>query len=64
VFGYQQQGDQIATDDEENLNPKKATGEPGRVGVIDDDRDHGKGPQAIETREVRNSAYLSCFLCR
>ena len=52
----QQGGDQEAADDEEDINAEEAAGEPGFVGVEDDDGEHGEGADAVERGQVGHAS--------
>jgi len=54
-----EEGDQIAGDDEEHLHTEEPAPEPGVVGVIHHHRDHGEGAHAVEPRQVGHTADLA-----
>ena len=58
AFGDEQQGDQVAGDDEEHLDAEEAAREPGAVGVIDHHRDDGDGSQPVQPGQVRQATDL------
>lgn len=57
VVGGEQTGDQVAADDEEEIDSEEAARQPRRMHVIDDDARHGQCPQSVQapgTPEVRS----------
>ena len=56
VLTDDQQRDQVAGDDEEHLHTEEPAPQPRVVGVVDHHRDHRDGAQAVEARQVRDSA--------
>ncbi len=58
VLADQEQGDEVAADDEEHLDAEEPAGEPCVVGVIDHHRHHGERPHPVEPRQIRQAAAL------
>jgi len=55
-LGHEQQGDQVAGDDEEHLDPEETARQPARIGVVDHDRDDRDRAEAVEPRQVGHAA--------
>ena len=56
VLADQQQGDEVAADDEEHLDAEEPAREPRVVGVVHHHGDDGERPQPVEAREVGHAA--------
>ena len=56
----QQEGrDQVAADDEEDLDAEEPAGESAETGVVDDDGEDGDGTEPIETAKVSEGTRVS-----
>ena len=53
VFADQQRGDEVAGEDEEEVDPDEAAGEDVGVGVVDDDGEHSDRSEAVQPRPAR-----------
>jgi hypothetical protein len=54
VLAEEEHRDQVATDDEEDLDAEEAAPEPRRVAVVDDHRRDRERAQAVQARQVRD----------
>ena len=52
-FRQQQRGDEVAADDEEDLDTQETAREPGELGVVEKHRDDRERAQPVETGHVR-----------
>ena len=52
VLLQEEHGDQVAADDEEDVDAEEATGQPGHVRVVQQDGHDRERPQAVEARQV------------
>jgi hypothetical protein len=57
-LAQQQRGDQVAADDEEDVDPKEAAGHPLDLCVVEEDSQHGDRPEGVDSREIRKAAVL------
>ena len=56
VLGHQKVGDEITGEDEEDLHAEEPAEGPPEIQVIGDDRQHGDGPDAVQSGEVGTGA--------
>ena len=61
VFGEEQERDQVAADDEEDLDPEEAAGQPRHSGVVEEDSDDRDRPEPVEAAEVARRLGLRLF---
>jgi hypothetical protein len=52
VLGQDEGRDQVAGDDEEDVDAEEAGGQPVGLGVVEDDRDDGERPEPVDPRLV------------
>jgi hypothetical protein len=52
VLAHEQHRDQVAADDEEDLDAEEPARDPQHVGVVEQDRDDRDRPQPVEGGEV------------
>ena len=59
VLADQQQRDQVAADDEEDLDPQETAAKPRVVGVVQHHGNDRQGTHSVEPRQIRNAVQLS-----
>ena len=59
VFTDQQQRDQVAADDEEDLDAEEPSAQPGVIGVVEHHGNDGESAHAIQPWQVRHSIELA-----
>jgi hypothetical protein len=60
MLAKKEEGDEVATDDEENFDPEEAPCKPRDSTVEEEYRDHSQCPQAVEARQIAARGSAGC----
>jgi hypothetical protein len=60
MLAKKEEGDEVATDDEENFDPEESSGERRDSAVEEKHREHSQCPQAVEARQIAARGSAGC----
>jgi hypothetical protein len=60
MLAKKEEGDEVATDDEENFDPEESSGERSDSTVEEEYRKHSQRPEAVEARQIAARGSAGC----